>query len=87
MKKRRGFFPNISVVQHLYLRFSRTNQLCIRHNFNTRKIGYFIYDDQGNQFIPDKFQIINDNEVYVEFNPPTSGEILLIAFKDSLCWF
>lgn len=78
--------PSITFVQHLHLTFTSTNQLLIRHNFNTRKIGYFIYDSNGEQFFPDKFQILNDNEVLVEFNPPTSGEILLIAFKDSLCF-
>ena len=63
--------------KQFYINFENTYSITIQHNRNSKHFIYSIFDSNNNTQINAQMEILNENEVRVEFVDPISGNLFM----------
>ena len=81
---------SIGQVTSIKTNFENTGSVTVSHNFATQNINVTTYDGNGYQFIPNSVQILNDNQVKLVFDIPSTGHSVVAVgghiFSGSSAW-
>jgi hypothetical protein len=71
-----GDFLNVKTYKY---NFTNTDYFIINHGMNTKYIIYKIFDEDGYEFLPGEFHIIDMNKIEVHLSHVTTGWIVLLG--------
>lgn len=60
--------------------FTNTNSIYINHNLNTFVVNYKIFDEEGVEFIPNEFKVIDENNIIITMTYPMSGRYIIFRY-------
>ena len=67
----------VDTISSIRSDFDSTGSITIAHSFNTQNVNVTVYDENGYQFIPSATQLLDNNNVKIEFGHLTTGHAVV----------